>query len=70
MRALLTVSIEDGESVGGLVDRRSERAEVLFPVAMEGEGVGGDGDGDYYSGELGGSDEECYKRHRIDYSLS
>ena len=46
MHALLTVSIEDGESVRGLVDRRSERAEVLFPVAMEGEGVGGDGDSD------------------------
>lgn len=60
MRALLTVSIEDGESVGGLVDRRSEGAEVLSPVAIEGEGVGGDGDGDYDSGELGGSDEECY----------
>lgn len=42
----VTVNIEVGESVGGLVNWRSKSSEILFLEAREGEGVGSDGDRD------------------------
>lgn len=58
--------IEVGESVaigGTVVEGRAKRTEVLAAEAREGNGVGGDGESEEYSGELCGSHEELQHGH-------
>lgn len=64
MYSFVTVNIEIGEHVGGLIDRRAERAEILSAETGEWKGISGDGERDECSGELRRRNEQSRKGHR------
>lgn len=42
----ITGNVENGESIGGVVDRGTKRAQIFVAETREGKGIGGDGESD------------------------
>nr|GMD79163.1 hypothetical protein Iba_chr13dCG1190 [Ipomoea batatas] len=57
------INVEDGESIGGLVNGRIERLEILLAVTVVGKSVGGDRERHEDSGELRRRYEESDEHH-------
>lgn len=57
------VDVEDGEDVGGLVDGRRDRHEVLLTETRVRDGVSSDCNRHNYAGELSRRNEDSHQRH-------